>query len=154
MEGKRGASEDAWRETALPLGRTVKERRRAAGLTQADLVSKLAAHGVAMHQTTVAKLEAGTRPTSVHELLGLARVLDCGVEDLLRPAQPDDSELQAAVRDVELAQVRVDRLAREKDAAEAALERAVVELKWAEERRDAVGLKYLVAVGEQARKPE
>lgn len=134
------------RLVATELGRRVKDLRRALGLTQTDLARKLAAYGVTMHQTTVAKLEGGTRPTTVHELLGLVRVLDCEPGQLLPPMGPPaaDAELQRLTREVELAQVRVDRQERE-------YEEAVAELARVTQARDAAGRRYLAEVGKHSR---
>ncbi|MCW2651571.1 MAG: hypothetical protein QOE41_4618 [Mycobacterium sp.] len=46
------------------FGTTVKDLRRARGWTQEELAKRLTAAGYPMHQTTVAKMESGTRPTT------------------------------------------------------------------------------------------
>jgi transcriptional regulator with XRE-family HTH domain len=64
------------------LLREVRERR---GLSQADIVRAVEERGVAWHQTTVAKIEAGTRPLKASEALALAFSLQMAVGDVLNP---------------------------------------------------------------------
>ena len=46
-----------------------------------------------MHQSTVAKLETGTRPTPAEELVALARILRVPLHQLVTPP-PDDAALK------------------------------------------------------------
>lgn len=62
-------------EVARAFATTVRELRKARGWSQDELARRLSANGFAMHQTTVAKLEGGTRPTSVDEVAALAVLL-------------------------------------------------------------------------------
>lgn len=56
------------------FGRRVKDLRTARGWTQDDLARHLAAAGYTMHQTTVAKMESGVRPTDVGEIAAIAAI--------------------------------------------------------------------------------
>lgn len=95
---------DEWTEATLRLieverhlGNRVRELRKERGWSQAELVTRLEALGVGMHQTTVAKLERGNRPTPAEELWALATVFGVDYSDLL-PAPPNsdpDAELMA-----------------------------------------------------------
>lgn len=66
---------EALSDTAENLGRRVRELREHAGLSQAALASEVSdlVRGK-WHQTAVAKVEAGTRPLKVEELLALTFV--------------------------------------------------------------------------------
>jgi transcriptional regulator with XRE-family HTH domain len=64
----------------------VAERRRARGLSQADL-----AELCGTTQSAIARLEAGGRPPRIDTLLRLANALDCDLEIELRPrTSPSD----------------------------------------------------------------
>ncbi|MBS2939576.1 helix-turn-helix transcriptional regulator [Nocardioides sp. J2M5] len=76
-------------------GREVARLRGDVGMTQADLARRLSARGVEMHQTTVAKLEAGRRPIRLNELVVLAQILGVSLESLL-PKSGAPSPLEAA----------------------------------------------------------
>ncbi len=73
------------------FGRRVRELREAAGLTQRQLASQMTAAGHTMHQTTIAKIEAGQRPVLVKESSALAGVLGVSQADMMPgPDGPDD----------------------------------------------------------------
>ena len=61
------------------LGLRVRELRTARGWTQKALAQRASALGFTMHRTTVAKVESGTRPTSVAEVAALAAIFDVEV---------------------------------------------------------------------------
>ncbi|HEY7561914.1 MAG TPA: helix-turn-helix transcriptional regulator [Gaiellaceae bacterium] len=61
----------------------VAERRRAMGLSQADL-----AKVCGTTQSAIARLEAGGRPPRIDTLLKLAHALDCELVVELRPSEP------------------------------------------------------------------
>ncbi|MFK5645101.1 helix-turn-helix domain-containing protein [Ornithinimicrobium sp. LYQ121] len=131
------------------LGDRVKQLRKSRGYTQAELVERLRPYDVEMHSTTLAKLESGGRPTTVHEVWALASVLGCEYTRLLpAPLGPgEDGALAAAKEAVELAQARVDDLDQEYSAAGQALAHAVLELRAAEAARDEQARQYLIALG-------
>ena len=58
--------------SAYAFGRRVWTLRKARGWTQDDLARRLTAAGHPMHQTTIAKLEMGARPTDVGEITEIA----------------------------------------------------------------------------------
>jgi len=66
--------------------------REAAGLTQRQLAHQMTLAGRKMHQTTIAKIEAGERPVSVGEGAALADIMGCGLGDLIT----EPATLQAA----------------------------------------------------------
>lgn len=78
------------------FGRNVREFRRRRGWSQEDLAQRLSAVGYSMHQTTVAKLEAGSRPTPVGEAKALAGIFEVSIEDLFAPPWLYDAELGTA----------------------------------------------------------
>ena len=61
----------------------VADRRRARGLSQADLASL-----VGTTQSAIARLESGGRPPRIDTLLRIARALDCDLAVELRPRAP------------------------------------------------------------------
>jgi transcriptional regulator with XRE-family HTH domain len=76
-------SQDAPRHNIWPPGTDPDEvlpirlraARESAGLTQRQLAASMTTAGYGMHQTTIAKIEAGERPVTVGESAALARVL-------------------------------------------------------------------------------
>jgi transcriptional regulator with XRE-family HTH domain len=65
------------------FGSNVRDLRKERGWSQEELSRQLAAHGFSMHQTTIAKVEAGTRPTTVRDIGALASVFHVNVNELL-----------------------------------------------------------------------
>jgi transcriptional regulator with XRE-family HTH domain len=57
--------------------------RKRAGLTQQELAHRMTLAGYKMHQTTIAKIEAGERTVSIGEGFTLAEVLGVDVADLV-----------------------------------------------------------------------
>lgn len=84
------------REQESAFGARVKRFRQANGWTQDDLSKRMTAEGFPMHQTTVAKLESGGRPTSIAELTALAALFGVPIPELFT-APNDDDEAQASV---------------------------------------------------------
>lgn len=60
---------------ARNFGARVRDERKLRGLRQDDFADRLAAVGHPMHQTTISKIESGTRPTTIEELVAIAAVL-------------------------------------------------------------------------------
>lgn len=56
------------------FGVRVKDLRAARGWTQGELAKRMTSAGYPMHQTTVAKMESGSRPTNVGEVAALAAI--------------------------------------------------------------------------------
>lgn len=84
-----GPSAELAELAVLTFGRRVRDLRTARGWTQAELASALSFTGKSYHQTTIAKLENGARPTSVEEVHLLAALLDVEVVDLFRDDSAD-----------------------------------------------------------------
>jgi transcriptional regulator with XRE-family HTH domain len=71
-------------DQASYFGGRVRTFRKARGWSQEELAQVLANfHKVVLHQTTVAKLESGTRPTNVPEIFALASALGVSYDELL-----------------------------------------------------------------------
>jgi transcriptional regulator with XRE-family HTH domain len=68
---------------ATLFGLRVREFRKAKGMSQEGLAEALSLSGRSYHQTTIAKLESGSRPTSIEELYLLAVILDVPATDLV-----------------------------------------------------------------------
>lgn len=81
------------------FGQIVKTLRKAHLWSQDDLARRMSDLGYPMHQTTIAKLESGARPTPIEEMMALAMLLDVSPEDLVRPpaTQETQRELQRAL---------------------------------------------------------
>lgn len=69
-------------ESEQYFGENVRQFRVMSGMSQADLAKRLTDAGFTMHQTTVAKLEKGNRPTAVGEVAALASVFDIPIGGL------------------------------------------------------------------------
>lgn len=95
--------EQALKQAALEFGRRVRRLRKEAGLTQKELADRIGQWGRSYHQTTVAKIESGTRPTSLDELIPLSVAL--GVSQ--RAFFEDPSPAERAERKVREAEQRL-----------------------------------------------
>ena len=98
-------------------------QREYEGWNQTEVSRRLAAYGFTMHQSTVAKLESGTRPIRLNEVAALAQVFGLKLDELIAPLYPEveadvagdqlrrareqlaaaDEQLHAAERDAEAA---------------------------------------------------
>jgi transcriptional regulator with XRE-family HTH domain len=88
------------------VARNVRQIREARGISQQQLGKDLAFFGVGMHQTTVAKLEAGSKPLRLNEVAAIAHYFDVPVESLWEWSIKDVDELaeQGLVTMIELLQ--------------------------------------------------
>ncbi|MEV1170132.1 helix-turn-helix transcriptional regulator [Nonomuraea sp. NPDC049784] len=86
-------------EMEKAFGAALRDRRQRRNWTQQDLADKVAELGVTLHQSAIARIEAGARPVRLHEALVLARVLVVDLQDLLPDlavlAQADIGTLEA-----------------------------------------------------------
>lgn len=96
--------EQALKQAATEFGQRVRQLRKAAGLTQQQLADRLSQWGRSYHQTTVAKLEAGTRPTTLEELIPLSVALGVSQREFFEDPSPEDM----AEREIREAEQRVD----------------------------------------------
>ena len=97
-------------ETEAVLARRLRRLREAGHLTQQQIASQMTGAGYRMHQTTIAKIEAGERPVTIGEAVALAWALGVGLLDLV--TEPDLDELAEALAELARCQAR---LAAEKD---------------------------------------
>lgn len=81
---------------ARSFGSRVRAARGSRGWTQDELSRRMTAVGYPLHQTTIAKLESGTRPTSVEEMLVLGAVMGVPVSEFLEPGRPRSAEQEVA----------------------------------------------------------
>jgi len=77
------------------LARRLRALREAAQLTQRQLADRMAGAGYQMHQTTIAKIEAGQRPVIVGEAVAFARIIGVDLADLVTEP-PDDVSAELA----------------------------------------------------------
>jgi transcriptional regulator with XRE-family HTH domain len=112
------------RQAAVRFGERVKDIRKAQDMSQEALAEALSATtGRSYHQTTVARLENATRPTSVEEAYLVAMLLGVAVTDLIVPGDEDRQLIRLAV-DVELRKREVDTAHARLEQARAALSAA------------------------------
>lgn len=74
------------------IGAKVRQLREERSCSQADLARKLAEVGWAMHQTTISKVEAGSRPIRVADVYAFAEVLGVPAASFFFAIQPDGEE--------------------------------------------------------------
>lgn len=68
-----------------PLGGNIRRLRKAAGLTQPQLVAKIQVEGGTIGDaTTLAKIEAGVRNIRVTDLVALRKIFSCSYEEFFR----------------------------------------------------------------------
>lgn len=65
------------------IGENIRECRKKRGMTQEQLTAKLQVTGCDISRGTLAKIEAGLRHISVHELRSVKAVLEVGYAELL-----------------------------------------------------------------------
>lgn len=94
MENKETRFAKFWEET---FGRRVKELRSARGWTQGDLAQRLTAAGYQMHQSTVAKMESGVRPTNVGEIAALAAIFGVPIGHVFSSDPEGDVDIHATM---------------------------------------------------------
>jgi transcriptional regulator with XRE-family HTH domain len=118
------------------LAKRIRELRTEAGLTQQQLAERMTLAGSKMHQTTIAKIEAGERPVVVGEAVLLAALLNASLDDLIAVAGATDKSSNAmrrAARELE-ARNAVRALEREVEKRRVELTMAQLALQSAEER--------------------
>lgn len=64
------------------IGKNIRKKRNAKGMTQEQLSAQLQVHGCDISRGTLAKIEAGIRHISVEELNAFKAVLDISYDDL------------------------------------------------------------------------
>jgi transcriptional regulator with XRE-family HTH domain len=86
----------------------VRELRTARGWTQETLAQRMTAYGWAMHQTTLAKLESGNRPTSVGELAALAAIFEVDLPVMFESGSNAREHGELVALDAQLATILAD----------------------------------------------
>lgn len=89
------------------VAKNVRRLREGRGLSQQQLGTDLFLHGVGMHQTTVAKLEAGSKPLRLNEVAAIASYFVVPIESLWEESGEILNEHEAAdlVTAIEFAEV-------------------------------------------------
>lgn len=89
-------------ETSKAFGARLKQFRTLAGMTQMQLADAVTRSGARLTHVMIAKIEGGTRPTTVPELIALAQALAITPASLLpegsRAARSGDEVMAAAGR--------------------------------------------------------
>ena len=84
------------------VGRNVRRLRESRGLSQQRLGTDLLSLGVGMHQTTVAKLEAGSKPLRLNEVAAIAAYFEVPIESLWEKTGETINEHEVALKEREL----------------------------------------------------
>lgn len=87
------------------FGEAVKRHRERLGWTQVQMAKMLADRGLQpMRDTTLAKIEAGSRSVRINEAIAIADLLELSLDDLVgRPPQNPDSVLGEGLLDLKKA---------------------------------------------------
>lgn len=111
------------------VGKRTRRHREQRGWSQEELGRRLGNYGFAMHQTTVAKLENGSRPIRLNEVQALADIFGVSPGDLFEEdtSVQNEHEVAVAAREVQRASAALAEAARAMDAAASASIRAGVE---------------------------
>jgi transcriptional regulator with XRE-family HTH domain len=84
------------------FGKVLKQQRERQGWTQPQMAKMLVDRGVQpMHDTTIAKIEAGTRSVRINEAVGIADVLGVPLDALLGRRSSQDAETALAWASIE-----------------------------------------------------
>ncbi|MEU7696664.1 helix-turn-helix transcriptional regulator [Microbispora hainanensis] len=85
------------------VGQRVRDLRLRRGWTQQDVVVRLRSYDISLHQTAIARLEAGRRAVGISEAVSLARVFGVSLNDLVTPRISIEAikELEAEVKGLE-----------------------------------------------------
>ncbi|GAA4626709.1 hypothetical protein GCM10023196_036050 [Actinoallomurus vinaceus] len=85
------------------FGEQVRRIRKARGMSQEDLARALAGTSVPRHQSTIAKLEAASRPLRLNEACDIATALGADLSSMLGVvANPDATAMAYLTRIAEL----------------------------------------------------
>jgi transcriptional regulator with XRE-family HTH domain len=74
----------------IPIGLKIKAIREARGLSQIEVVERLAEKGINMSRETLSKIENGNRTVSAVELNALCKVLNIDINILFEEDEDDD----------------------------------------------------------------
>lgn len=74
----------------IPIGLKIKAIREARGLSQIEVVERLAGKGINMSRETLSKIENGNRTISAVELNALCKVLNIDINILFEDEEDDD----------------------------------------------------------------
>jgi transcriptional regulator with XRE-family HTH domain len=98
------------------FGKRVQDLRLAMGWTQEDLAQRMTDAGHPMHQTTVTKLEKGTRPTSVAEVGALSTLFDVSIGAIFGGGDELDAlrRMKASTTRIALIRAEIQRILEER----------------------------------------
>jgi|SRR5690606_1932821 transcriptional regulator with XRE-family HTH domain len=74
----------------IPIGLKIKAIREARGLSQIEVVERLAGKGINMSRETLSKIENGNRTVSAVELNAICKVLNIDINILFEDEEDDD----------------------------------------------------------------
>jgi hypothetical protein len=107
------------REASRRLGALVRERREDLGLSQGALITAMEPYGFGWYQSTLTRLESGTRMVTFDEAVALAAVLDFDLNEAggIGPMKARRRELQERLKEAEAQAVQLRREVAEADEA-------------------------------------
>lgn len=113
------------------LGQQVRRLRTANGLTQGALAERLTRSGFPIYQSTVTKIEAGTRPTTAAEVSALARIFRLPAGALFDFSDDEDEAIAELARRAEhLTALAAEAARLTAELAELETERREVQAQW------------------------
>ncbi|MGW4638017.1 helix-turn-helix domain-containing protein [Sphaerisporangium sp. NPDC004334] len=131
------------------LGAHVRELRKRHGWTQHDLAQKLESFGFPLHQSAIARIEAGNRPVRLNEAVVLATLFSVDLPSLLMPPLSDQAMSEKEQQLAELAKEEAQ-LAAQLDAVEADVTHLAMSLHKAQMDQVAVRAQLAMARGRRA----
>ena len=73
----------------LDIGKNIQELRRAAGMTQEQVLAKMQLLGLTISKSSYAKIETNRLNIKVSELVALKNILKCGYDDFFLPCEAE-----------------------------------------------------------------
>jgi transcriptional regulator with XRE-family HTH domain len=129
------------------VGANVQRFRKAAGMTQGELAEQLSQRGLSFQQQGILKVERGSRPLRVDELLIIAEVLEVDQESLTR--QMD--ERLAALEQLSTAETAAARCDAERRQHQEEVNRLTAEIADHEQRRQDAAKRLVEVLKAQGR---
>ncbi|NCB92876.1 MAG: XRE family transcriptional regulator [Clostridia bacterium] len=69
-------------------GENIRQERLKQRLSQSELAARLQVQGITLERDSISRIEIGTRFVADYELMVIAKVLQIGVEELLKSSKP------------------------------------------------------------------
>lgn len=121
--GEHGVEGDT--DLEATVAKNVRRLREGRGISQQQLGTDLFLHGVGMHQTTVAKLEAGSKPLRLNEVAAIAAYSEVPIESLWEETGEilNEHEVAVMVREIMAVEAATEQARESLERASAEVER-------------------------------